>query len=81
MIADDVRGAIQSTSSSSSSSSNHHGASSSQPAVDEVVAAISNDPTIQSAYREEMKANLSQRIKNDPDYESEKYPHSSKYLK
>lgn len=80
MLAEDVRGAVQSTSKSAASSSTQ-GTSSSAPALDDVVAAISNDPTIQSAYREEMKANLSQRVKNDTDFESDKYPNSSKYLK
>lgn len=80
MLAEDVRGAVQSTSKSAASSSTQ-GTSSSGPAIEEVVAAISNDATIQSAYREEMKANLSQRVKSDPDYESDKYPNSSKYLK
>lgn len=82
MLAEDVRGAVQSTSKSAASSSTQtQGTSSSAPALDDVVAAISNDPTIQSAYREEMKANLSQRVKNDTDFESDKYPNSSKYLK
>lgn len=79
LISDDVRTAIHSNNKSGPSSSN--GSSSSSAPVDEIVASISNDPTIQSAYKDEIKGNISQRLKNDPDFEPDKYPNSSKYFK
>lgn len=80
MISEDVKSAVQSSSKSAASSSQGT-SSNSGPAVEEVVAAISNDPAIQNAYREEMKTNLTQRLKNDPDFDSEKHPNTSKYFK
>lgn len=81
MLAEDIRQAVQSTGKTGAASSSQGTSSGSATAVDEVVAAIAGDSTIQNAYREEMKTNLSQRIKDDADFESEKYPNSSKYLK
>ena len=80
MVAEDVRHAVQSKSGSSSGSS-HSNSASSSAAVDEIVATISNDATIQSAYRDEIKGSITQRLKNDADFDSEKFPNSSKYFK
>jgi hypothetical protein len=83
MLAEDVRNAVQASNKSGPSSSNSVGGASSNatPAVEEIVASLSNDSTIQNAYRDEVKGNVSQRLKNDPDFEPEKYPNSSKYFK
>ncbi|KAG5677245.1 hypothetical protein PVAND_007017 [Polypedilum vanderplanki] len=86
MLSEDVRNAVQSSyksgpSSSSSNASVAITSNNSSTPVDEIVASLSNDPTIQNAYRDEVKANVSQRLKNDVDFEAEKYPNSSKYFK
>lgn len=46
-----------------------------------MVAAISNDPAVLSAYCDEVKANVNQRLKDDPDYDEEMHPNSSKTFK
>lgn len=81
MLSEDVKNAVQSSSKSAASSSSQGTSSSSAPAVEEVVASISNDPAIQNAYREEMKTHMSQRVKSDPDFDAEKHPNTSKYFK
>jgi hypothetical protein len=81
LIADDVRSALHTTNKSGPSSSSGGSSSSNNAPIDEIVSSISNDPSIQNAYKDEVKGNLSQRLKNDPDYEPEKYPNSSKYFK
>lgn len=81
LIAEDVRNAISTNDKSGPSSSNAGSSSSTAVPVDEIVAAISHDPSIQSAYKDEIKGNISQRLKNDADFEPEKYPNSSKYFK
>lgn len=77
LVAEGVRQVAAATkkppTSSSSSSRN------AQP--DDLVSAISSDPAVLSAYRDEVKAIANQRLKNDPDYDGEKYPHSSKAFK
>lgn len=80
MIAEDVKSALQSSSKSAASSSQGT-SSSSAPAIEEIVASISNDSSIQNAYRDEMKTHLSQRVKSDPDFDAEKHPNTSKYFK
>lgn len=80
MLSEDVKNAVQSSSKSAASSSQGT-SSTSAPAVEEVVASISNDPAIQNAYREEMKTHLTQRVKSDPDFDVEKHPNTSKYFK
>lgn len=80
MLGEDVKNAIQASNKSGASSS-QGSSSSSAPAVEEVVASISNDPTIQNAYRDEIKTHLSQRVKNDSDFDAEKHPNTSKYFK
>ena len=79
MLAEDIRGAVQANQKSGPSSSST--APSANNVVDEIVASLSNDPTIQSAYRDEVKGSVNQRLKNDKDFEPEKYPNSSKYFK
>lgn len=81
MLAEDLRHAVQANNKSGQSSSSQSTSSNSAPAVEEIVATISNDSTIQNAYRDEVKANMSQRLKNEKDFESDKYPKSSKYFK
>ncbi|XP_070489869.1 large proline-rich protein BAG6 isoform X4 [Chironomus tepperi] len=81
LIADDVRSALHVSNKSGPSSSSGGGSSSNNAPIDEIVSSISNDPTIQNAYKDEVKGNISQRLKNDPDFEPEKYPNSSKYFK
>lgn len=82
LVADGVRNAIQTIKKpASSSSSTSRAQTSNGPPIDEVVAAISNDPAVQSAYRDEVKANVTHRLQNDPDFDAEKYPSSSKYFK
>lgn len=78
LIADGVRQTVVSTKRSASSSSST--SRNAQPS-EELVAAISNDPAVLSAYREEVKATVSQRLKNDPDFDEEKYPNCSKAFK
>lgn len=78
LIADGIRQTVASTkrsapSSSSSSRANH--------SADELIAAISNDSAVMSAYRDEVKATVSQRLKSDPDFEDEKHPNTSKAFK
>lgn len=77
LVADGVRQVVASTKKASTSSSSSRTA----PSSDEIVAAISNDPDMLSAYRDEVKANVSQRLKDDPDYDDEKFPNSSKAFK
>lgn len=48
--------------------------------IDEVSAAISTDTAVQSSYREAMKSSVQERLKNDPDYNAERFPNSSKYF-
>jgi large proline-rich protein BAG6 len=74
LVADGVRQVVRASSSSSSSARN-------PPQVDEIVSAIANDSAILNAYRDEVKTNVSQRLKNDPDYDADKYPNSSKAFK
>ena len=81
MISEDLRNAIQSSSNASVGSSQGTSSSSNVPQIDDVIASVSNDSTVQNAYREEMKSNLTQRRKSDQDFEPEKHPHSSKYFK
>jgi large proline-rich protein BAG6 len=51
------------------------------PAVDQIAAAISNDPAVVAAFREEVKATASQRVNSDADFDAEKFPSSSKAFK
>lgn len=78
LVADGVRQVVSSTKKASTSSSS---SSRNAPPTDEIVAAIVNDPAVLSAYRDEVKANVSQRLKSDPDFDDEKYPSSSKAFK
>lgn len=48
--------------------------------IDDVTAAISTDTAVQSSYREAMKSSVQERLKNDPDYNAERFPNSSKYF-
>lgn len=73
LVADGVRQVVASTNKASTSSSSSRTA----PSTDEIVAAISNDPAVLSAYRDEVKANVNQRLK-DPDFDEEQHPNSSK---
>lgn len=77
LVADNVRqvlSANKKTTVTASSSRN-------LPPSEEIIDAISNDPAVLNAYREEMRANASQRLKNDPDADESKHPHSSKAFK
>ena len=78
-VAEGVRQAISSAkrpaSTSSSSSANR------APPTDEIVSAITNDPAVLTAYRDEVKSNASQRLKTDPDYDKNKHPHCSDAFK
>lgn len=56
-------------------------ASNPAPPVDQIAAAISSDPAVLAAFREEVKATASQRVKSDADFEEEKFPSSSKAFK
>lgn len=78
LVADEVRQVVASTKRASTSSSS---SSRIAPPTDELVAAISNDPAVLSAFRDEVKSNVSQRLKTDPDFDEQKYPHSSKAFK
>jgi len=78
LVADDVRQVVTASKLASASSSST--TRTVQP-IDDIVAAISNDPAVLSAYRDEVKTNVNQRLKTDPDYDEEKYPHSSKAFK
>ena len=55
--------------------------SNSAPPVDQIAAAISSDPAVIAAFRDEMRASASQRINSDPDFDAEKFPSSSKQFK
>lgn len=77
LVADGVRQVVASTKKASTSASS----SSRNPPTDEIVAAISNDPAVLSAYREEVKACVGQRLKTDPDFDATIHPHSSKAFK
>lgn len=55
--------------------------SSRAPPPEEIVAAIANDPAVLSAYRDEVKAAATQRLKTDPDYDENLHPNSSKAFK
>lgn len=77
LVADGVRQAVASTKRASGSSSSTRNA----PPTDEMVAAISSDPAVLSAYCDEVKANVSQRLKDDPDYDEGMHPNSSKTFK
>ena len=80
LVSEDVRQVVASAKKASASSSSSSSARNAVP-IDDIVAAISNDPAVLSVYRDEVKANVSQRLKIDPDYDDEKYPHSSKAFK
>lgn len=51
------------------------------PPVDQIAAAISSDPAVLAAFRDEVKATASQRLNSDPDFDAEKFPCSSKAFK
>lgn len=77
LVASGVREVIAATKKAASSSS-----SSQRVAPNEdIVTAISNDPAVLNAFRDEIKANASQRMKNDPDFDAEKHPTVSKAFK
>lgn len=71
MLSDGVRNAIATSGISSTST---------MPLVDEISSTIASDPAVQNSYKEALKANARERIKNDPDFSSEKFPNSSKYF-
>lgn len=78
LIADGVRQTVASTRKSATSSTSS--TRNAQPA-DELIAAISNDSAVLSAYRDEVKASVSQRLKGDSDFDDDKHPSSSKAFK
>lgn len=49
--------------------------------VDQIAAAISSDPAVIAAFRDELKTTANQRVNNDPDFDAEKFPSSSKSFK
>lgn len=55
-------------------------ASQSQP-IGEIVESLTSDPGFMNAFRDEVKETLSDRLRNDPDYDESKYPSSSKAFK
>lgn len=63
------RSALSGSSSSSSSNIN----------TNELVASILADPQVQSSYREQIRASVSDRVQQDPDYKSENYPNLRKF--
>lgn len=75
MVADGVRQVVESAKKVPALPSSSRTA----PSADEIVAAISNDPAVLSAYEHEVKAGLSQRLKDDPDYDEQKHPNTSKF--
>ncbi|CAO1317328.1 unnamed protein product [Diamesa tonsa] len=81
LIADGVRNAIQTGKKPvASSSRSNQPQTTAGPALDDVVAAISQDPAIQASYRDELRTQISQRLRNDPDYKPDNYPNCSKYF-
>lgn len=54
--------------------------SQSQP-IGEIVESLSTDPSFINAFRDEVKETLSDRLRNDPDFDETKYPSSSKAFK
>ena len=48
--------------------------------VEEVTAAIINDPAIQSSYREAVNTNIQERLKTDKDFNPTKFPNTSKFF-
>ncbi|CAO1362539.1 unnamed protein product [Diamesa serratosioi] len=81
LIADGVRNAVQTGKKPiASSSRSNQPQNSAGPAIDQVVAVISQDPAIQASYRDELRTQISQRLRNDPDYKPENYPNCSKYF-
>jgi large proline-rich protein BAG6 len=77
LVAENVRQVL------SSNKTNPTSASSSRniPPTEEIIEAISNDPAVLNAYRDEIKTNASQRLRTDPDEDDVTHPHSSKAFK
>lgn len=67
---------VASTSSRSAGSSS---SSSSNINTNELVASILADPQVQSSFREQIRASVSDRVQQDPDYKSENYPNLRKF--
>lgn len=72
MLTDGIRSAISSTGLSSSSGVPVN--------PEEIATAIANDPSVQTSYKEALKANVQELLQNDTNYDAERYPNSSKYF-
>jgi large proline-rich protein BAG6 len=77
LVAENVRQVLSSNKKTPTTASS----SRSLPPTEEIIDAISNDPAVLSAYREEIRANASQRLRNDRDEDDLQHPHSSKAFK
>lgn len=49
--------------------------------IGEIVESLTSDPSFMNAFRDEVKDTLSDRLKNDPDFDESKFPSSSKAFK
>lgn len=49
--------------------------------IGEIVESLTSDPSFMTAFRDEVKDTIADRLKNDPDYDESKYPSSSKAFK
>lgn len=71
MINDGVRHALH-----SSGINTNNGAVS----VDDITTAISNDTNVQNSYKETLKSTVQERLQNDPEFNPDRFPNSSKYF-
>lgn len=49
--------------------------------AEQLARAAGADPTIQAAYKEEVKRSVSQQLAANPDFTPERYPNANKYFK
>ncbi|XP_015049914.2 large proline-rich protein BAG6 isoform X11 [Drosophila yakuba] len=75
LIANGVQRAIQSAGLGGTSGS----ASSSSISMDTVIGSIAHDSTVQAAYTDAVRNSLKERIKQDADFKSSKYPQIAKF--
>lgn len=50
------------------------------PEVEVVAQRASQDPTIRSAYREQVQSTLRHNLQTNPDFKPEKYPNAAKFF-
>lgn len=75
LIADSVKKAIQSPEEVGTSANTVQGHT-----PESVAVALAQDPAVQTSCIDALRTNVRERLKKDPDFESDKFPKSNKFI-